>query len=244
MLERFWAAYITSWAGHPKNPHFGQRHLNENGVLAINLPFQANLHGARITRHAHPETLRRFEALLQALWPFDSRPTVHNPFFELTKAEEIRYLCKAAQLAEETVTCEYARRQVATLKNWLKRSHRQYAKARECGLCVPCLVRRSAMEIAGITESPGHYVFDARRAFHKPGAYRNAPLYGQVAGYVRDLYGFAQRTAKIRPCEFGLSYLYELSLLPGPTENFADSVRTTYQLYRRFARQFIKYLGT
>jgi len=40
------------------------------------------------------------------------------------------------------------------LINWLKRNGGRYQLARECGLCMPCLVRRSAMEAAGIFETP------------------------------------------------------------------------------------------
>jgi 7-cyano-7-deazaguanine synthase in queuosine biosynthesis len=217
--------------------------LNENGVLAINLPFRAHLRGANASRHAHPEMLRRFESLLQALWPFDSQPIVSNPFSELTKAEEIKYLRQAAQLAERTVSCEYERQQMGTLKHWLKERHGPAKQAKECGLCMPCVIRRSAMAIAGVPESAGHYVFDTRRVFNNPEAYRNAPLYGVVKNNPGDLYRFAKMIEKMTPSEFIFSYLYDLSLLPRSAEEMGHSTRAAYRLYRRFAREFIKYLG-
>jgi len=218
-------------------------YLNENGVLAINLPYQSNLHGPRISRHAHPETLRRFEDLLRALWPFESRPSVRNPFSDLTKAEEIRYLGKARRLAEETITCEYAGQQMAILINWLKKNNRAHTKARECGLCMPCLVRRSALEIAGVVESKGHYVFDARRAFKNPNVYRSAPLFRVVQHNPETLYKFSKRITKMKPSEFAVSFIYELSLLPQSMVNVTETTRSAYQLYRRFARQLSRYLA-
>ncbi|MDT4897398.1 MAG: hypothetical protein QOH25_2475 [Acidobacteriota bacterium] len=216
--------------------------LNENGVLAINLPFKANQRGANSTRHAHPETLRRFESLLQALWPFDSQPVVRNPFSELTKAEEIRYLRQAAHLAERTITCEYAGQQMAMLRHWLKKRHGPSRQVRECGLCMPCVIRRSAMEIAGVPETAGHYVFDTRRVFNNPGAYRKAPLYRVVKNNPGDIYEFANMIGKMKPSEFVFSYLYDLSLLPCSPEDIGQSTRAAYSLYGRFARELIKYL--
>lgn len=218
--------------------------LNENGVLAINLPFDPNQHGAQSTRHAHPETLRRFETLLRALWPFDSEPEVRNPLSHETKADEIKHLRGAAALAAETITCEYAGQQVAMLINWLKRGGQPHAHARECGLCFPCLVRRSAMEVAGVTEPPGHYIFDARVAIRKPGTYDGAPLYRAVAKRVRDLYEFADSMVKTSPSEFVVRYLCELSLLPESPQDVGRAAREAHSLYRRFAREFISYIST
>jgi 7-cyano-7-deazaguanine synthase in queuosine biosynthesis len=217
-------------------------YLNENGVLAINLPFQANQHGYNVTRHAHPETLRRFESLLRALWPFDAEPTVSNPFSDLTKGEEIKYLRQAAHLAEETVTCPYAGQQVSTLIGWLKRQHCAHVEVKECGLCYSCLIRRSAMETAEVRESEGHYAFDARRVFRDPEAYSNAPLYRVVKQNPKALYNFCQSILKMEPGEFVFSYLYDLTLLPRSPEDVGQSALAAYRLYRRFARQFIKYL--
>jgi hypothetical protein len=213
-------------------------------VLAINLPFNADQHGPYVTRHAHPETLRRFETLLRAIWPFNSQPEVRNPFYLETKADEIKHLRGAATLATETISCEYAGQQRAVLINWLKKSGQPHAEARECGLCFPCLIRRSAMELAGIREPAGHYVFDARRALSNPETYAGAPLYNSVASRVRDLREFASKMAKTEPNEFVLRYLYELSLLPDSPEGAGRAASDAYTLYRRFARQFIKYTRT
>ena len=217
--------------------------LNENGVLAINLPVNTDQHGPQASRHAHPETLRRFEALLRSLWPFNSQPEVRNPFSHETKAEEIRHLDGAGALGAQTISCQYAGQQMAVLINWLKKGGKPHAAARECGLCFPCLIRRSAMEVAGVKEPEGHYVFDARVALHSPEAYAGAPLYQSVARLVRRLNEFSEKMAAIEPNEFVLDYLYELSLLPSSPEDIGLSARDAYSLHRRFADQIIRYIN-
>lgn len=218
-------------------------HINENGVLAINLPFGANLHGLNVTRHAHPETLRRFESLLRAVWPFNSQPSVRNPFSQLTKAEEIKHLHQAKDLAEATITCEYAGQQMAMLINWLKRTGGRYRVARECGLCMPCLVRRSAMESAGLFETRGHYVFDARRALKKPKAYQRAPLYRVVRENIKTLNDFSNRIAQMKRSEFALAYLSDLSLVPASPHETPEATRAAYRLYQRFAQEFLEFVA-
>lgn len=217
--------------------------LNENGVLAINLPFQPDQHGTNVSRHAHPHTLRLFESLLRAIWPFKSKPEVRNPFSRETKADEIKHLGEASRLAIDTISCEYAGQQRATLINWLKRERRPYQNTRECGLCFPCLIRRSALEVMGVMEPTGHYVFDARLALKHPTAYAEAPLYGHVASRVRDLREFAERMESMKPSEFALRYLCDLSLIPGSPGAMGRSVNEAHALYRRFAKQFMEYIG-
>ncbi len=218
-------------------------HINENGVLAINLPFESHLHGANASRHAHPETLRRFESLLKALWPLSSQPLVRNPFSQLTKAEEIRHLHKAKDMAERTITCEYAGQQMAMLINWLKRTRGRHEVARECGLCMPCLVRRCAMESAGLFETAGHYVFDARRTLKKRKAYKDAPLFRVVQENVKTLHEFSRKIDQMKKSEFALAYLSDLSLVPASAEEIGESTRATYRLYQRFAREFIDFIA-
>jgi 7-cyano-7-deazaguanine synthase in queuosine biosynthesis len=217
-------------------------HINENGVLAINLPFEYHLHGFNASRHAHPETLRRFESLLRAIWPFDSQPAVINPFSQLTKAEEIKHLGRAKDLAEHTISCQYAGQQRARLISWLKKKGSRHKGVRECGLCMPCLIRRSAMESAGVFEPASHYFFDARRAFRKPSAYAKAPLFGVVKENVHALREFSNKILKMKKSEFALAYLSDLSLVPASSEEIAESTGAAFRLYKRFARECIAFI--
>lgn len=212
-------------------------YLNENGVLAVNLPFRPNMHGPLISRHAHPETLRRFESLLARL--SNREPRVINPFALITKGEQVASLGPARYLAPDTISCEYAGQQVARLIGWLSNRKQASKDVRECGLCFPCLVRRAAMSFAGVAESKSHYAFDVRRALRGDGAYRRYPLYRVLEPNAPDLAAFCEDIRAMTPSEFVLRYAAQLSLV---SENTASSNRVLYDLYQRFARQVLDFL--
>ena len=209
-------------------------YLNENGVLAINLPLGPNFHGSLISRHAHPETLRRFESVLLKFWEGNEAPKVLNPFSEQTKGEQLSILGPASPMAAETISCEYAGQQVARIIGWLKENGHAYQDVRECGLCLPCLVRRTAMEFAGVPDKRGHYAFGARRALRTPGVYKAFPLFSFLQDSPRDLLDFAQVHSKLTPSEFVVKYASQLALLHPPEDL---NTRAIYDLYQRFARQ-------
>lgn len=217
-------------------------YLNENGFLAVNLPFQFSLGGPDITRHAHPETLRRFQTLLNHLGTSGEAITVMNPFFDLTKAEEMEALASAAPLANDTVSCEYARQQVAVLIHWLRENRKPWANQKECGLCFPCLIRRTSMFHAGVKEPRDHYVFDARRAFKNQEFHEGSNLYVRIAPNVDILYQFCRKMRMMNPCSFTAAYLPELSLLQGPGEDLKRLARDVYSLYSRFADQYLEFI--
>jgi 7-cyano-7-deazaguanine synthase in queuosine biosynthesis len=108
--------------------------IAENGQMAINLPLTAARIGPFSTHTAHPEFLRLAEGLFRSLlgYPF----AIRNPYVYLTKREVIARIPRAFQDGiGDTVSCWRASR-VGVL--------------RHCGDCVPCLVRRLALEAGGI----------------------------------------------------------------------------------------------
>jgi hypothetical protein len=216
--------------------------LNENGVLAVNLPVQDHVAGSLISRHAHPETLRRFEALLIAIWPHPSRPMVENLFADQTKGEELGVLGAASALTPETISCEYGRQQMATQLSWLKKHGRYDAKTKECGLCMPCIIRRSALAAARITEPREHYVFDARKALRGSEHNAGAPLYRSVAHNPIDLLDFCHRIQGMKASQFALAYLPELTLLSRSIQEASMVIGKVHHLYQRFASEIISYL--
>lgn len=121
----------------------------ENGILASAVPPLPSL---RMTRHAHPRTRTLMERLLGLVtgdgW------TVANPFAELTKRECFEEFLRAVgpgrarALGGRTETC------------WnLYVPHafgvRGKANGSHCGVCVPCIVRRTALD-------DEDYAFDLR----------------------------------------------------------------------------------
>ncbi len=221
--------------------------LNENGVLAINLPVRPHISGPQISRHAHPETLRLFEVLFQKLWnhQFTSssdlqKVEVHNPFIGKTKGDELDVLRSCENLAKETTSCEYSRQQVALLRSWSMKGEKPFKKARECGLCFPCLVRRTAMKSAGIREDDDHYAFDACATFKGDEKYSHAPLYLVVADNVKNLYQFCEKIKGLDVRGFVSLYMPELSLLPLHMNTITQEVKDVFEIYQRFAGQFIE----
>jgi len=106
--------------------------IAENGQMAIHLPLTAARIGAFSTHTAHPEFVHEMERFLGAVLSFPL--SIRNPFLYRTKAECIAPLFADHWAAvEQSVSC------------W--RSSRQ--ASRHCGECVPCLIRRIAIEVHG-----------------------------------------------------------------------------------------------
>jgi 7-cyano-7-deazaguanine synthase in queuosine biosynthesis len=218
-------------------------YISENGVLAVNLPFRPYLHGALITRHAHPETLRRFAALLKAVWSFGQTPQVENPFLASTKGEELRHLGRAADLAVETVSCEFAGQQTANLMHWLSKHRRRWRGIRECGLCSACLVRRAAMHKARIREPQGHYAFAPRTALHRPRTYAPRPLFHSVRFTVSHILDFCDKLRQMSPAEFARLYATEIACVGGFDASPGETAQELYRLYRRFASEVFAFMS-
>ena len=116
----------------------------ENGYTGINLPLRPNRGGALSTRSTHPETFRRVNELLAAL---GINVTVTNPFEWLTKGEAMSLVSDAMppsgwiDTAAGTVSCGKLG------GNWFSGSPNL-----NCGLCVPCMVRRATFLAANVPD--------------------------------------------------------------------------------------------
>jgi len=107
--------------------------IAENGQMAIHLPLTNARLGAFSTHTAHPEVVHEMQEFLSGLLAF--RFVLTNPFLYKTKAECIGNLVLGHRPAiESAVSCWKSSRQAL--------SH--------CGACVPCLVRRIALEHHGV----------------------------------------------------------------------------------------------
>jgi 7-cyano-7-deazaguanine synthase in queuosine biosynthesis len=107
--------------------------IAENGQMAIHLPLTTARIGAFSTHTAHPEFIAKMQAFLGGVlsFPFEIR----NPFLYKTKAECIAILAKDHPNAiPQAVSCWKSARIAFT----------------HCGYCIPCLIRRIALEHHGI----------------------------------------------------------------------------------------------
>ena len=109
--------------------------IAENGQMAIHLPLTEARIGGFSTRTAHPGVIARLERLLSQVLGVEL--DIVNPFLYLTKAEVVADACSNFPLlVEKSVSC------------W--RSSRLPGGYRHCGDCIPCLIRRIALERNGM----------------------------------------------------------------------------------------------
>lgn len=121
----------------------------ENGYISINPPLTRRRIGSHSTRTTHPYFLNRLEELLK-----DAGFNVKfvNPYQFKTKGEMLKECVDQAAIAAAiplSVSCSH----------W----HRKH---KQCGHCVPCLIRRSSIHHAGFTKD-APYVSQNLKFIHK-----------------------------------------------------------------------------
>ena len=108
--------------------------IAENGQMAIHLPLSPARVGAFSTHTAHPEFVALAVEFFSSVLDVDLKIT--NPYLYSTKAEVVAKLgAKDRSALERSVSC------------WRGARVPSY---NHCGECVPCLVRRVALEFNGI----------------------------------------------------------------------------------------------
>lgn len=121
----------------------------ENGYISINPPLTRRRIGSHSTRTTHPHFLSSFEELLK-----DAGFHVKfiNPYQFKTKGEMLAECVDQVAIAKTvplSVSCSH----------W----HRKH---KQCGHCVPCLIRRSSIHHAGLTKDAS-YVCQNLKFVHK-----------------------------------------------------------------------------
>jgi hypothetical protein len=123
----------------------------ENGFIALNPPLTPRRLGSHSTRTTHPHFLAGYQSILDGL---GIRARIVNPYRALTKGGMIRG-CKdqdrLARLACMTVSCG----------KWKRRN-------RQCGRCVPCIIRRAAFRHAAMADTTVYEHADLQDAMTHP----------------------------------------------------------------------------
>ncbi|WP_314309971.1 Qat anti-phage system QueC-like protein QatC [Kingella denitrificans] len=118
----------------------------ENGVISINAPLTVRRVGTLSTRTTHPYFIQEIQRLFTAVnIPF----TLRNPYQFKTKGQmiaECGNLPLLQQIIPDTVSCSHWKR-----------------KNQQCGICVPCLIRRASLHYAGITNDAQYEFNDIRQ---------------------------------------------------------------------------------
>jgi len=114
----------------------------ENGVLATAMPPSPTYF---MTRHAHPTIHRHAEVVFSQL--LGGRWRIDNPFLGMTKRECVDAMRRAvgpklsAELTRLTETCWYT-------NSYQLRANRKKQNGMPCGVCIPCIIRRTAVRTA------------------------------------------------------------------------------------------------
>jgi hypothetical protein len=156
-------------------------HIYENGIGALNLPFDETQSGWQVSRAVHPQTVLLIERLIRQISGQHFR--VRMPFFFQTKAEslsdsDVRRFAHGIPL---TFSCD--------------RFPNYYARKRQCGTCSSCILRRLSLESAGLAQydPPEDYAFDVESVAEIP---------KRSAAFVLDKFDAqAERFSKAIQCE-------------------------------------------
>jgi 7-cyano-7-deazaguanine synthase in queuosine biosynthesis len=106
----------------------------ENGFIALNVPLTPSRSGSCSTRTMHPYFLESFRDVLKGL---GIENQVVNPFELMTKGEcfeKCGNLLLLDKIVDHSVSCSSAGRD---------------KKRKNCGYCVPCIIRRAALHRIG-----------------------------------------------------------------------------------------------
>jgi 7-cyano-7-deazaguanine synthase in queuosine biosynthesis len=113
-------------------------YIPENGVISLNIPLTNTRLGSSSTRTTHPFYMKLLQQLLINL---NIKVKLYNPYQFKTKGEMIKE-CKDPQFLEthvsKTMSCSHP--DIGRYKKDSTPSH--------CGNCLPCVIRRAAIEFA------------------------------------------------------------------------------------------------
>jgi hypothetical protein len=113
----------------------------ENGLIALNVPLDQHRLGSLSTRTTHPFYIARWNELLCAL---QIPVVIENPYWDKTKGEMVS-MCSNQDLLKRTIP-ESLSCSSPTKGRW--KGH----GVEHCGFCLPCLIRRAAIE-SGLHEA-------------------------------------------------------------------------------------------
>jgi len=125
-------------------------YIYENGIGAINLPYDGSQVGASNTRAVNPIAILRMSKFVADLTGIPFR--IENPFLFQTKTEMCRHpeVRRLGQHVMLTFSCDHFPIR--------RKNHPQ------CGICTSCLLRRLSLESAGLSRFDSGYSHDLSSA--------------------------------------------------------------------------------
>lgn len=110
--------------------------IPENGLISLNIPLTYSRLGTSSTRTTHPYYIKLFQELINNL---DIKIKMENPYQFKTKGEMVEE-CTNIELLKDNIT--------KTMSCSHPDAGRMFkeTEAKHCGYCLPCLVRRAAIQ--------------------------------------------------------------------------------------------------
>jgi 7-cyano-7-deazaguanine synthase in queuosine biosynthesis len=121
--------------------------IPENGYISLNIPLTYSRTGTSSTRTTHPHYMELFQDLLINL---GLEITLYNPYQFKTKGEMVTECKNKDFLAGNiinTMSCSHP--DVGRMRGESETQH--------CGTCLPCIIRRAAINSAGIDDRTSYY---------------------------------------------------------------------------------------
>jgi 7-cyano-7-deazaguanine synthase in queuosine biosynthesis len=205
-------------------------YIHENGVGAINLPYNATQVSTSNSRGVHPLSLLRMGELAEALTggPF----TFLNPFLFKTKGQMCRHpaVRQLADYIPTTFSCD---------------GYPVQAKGKpQCGSCTSCLLRRVSLGAAGLSayDLSDHYVCDLMNPSVRASEKQLQPLKAMEWQFRK----LSQKLRAAAPWQSIVTEFPELQIIAselGAGDNGGDrQVRhSILQLYRRYAAEWERF---
>lgn len=185
----------------------------ENGLIALNVPLDQLRLGSNSTRTTHPFYLARWNDLLAEL---EVCGRVENPYWSKTKGEMVLGCANNALLRElvpESLSCAHP-----ASARW---QGVQGKGIEHCGYCLPCLIRRAAVD-------------------HAWGKGADATTYTEADLHARVLDTSQSIGQQVRSFQYAIAKLNarpEIAALlvhkPGSLSDVADDIAEWTDVYRR-----------
>jgi len=191
-------------------------YMAENGQMAIHLSLTAARISAFSTYTAHPEFLHEMQELLRNLLNFPIN--LQNPYLYKTKAEVVANLVQNHRdIVGETVSC------------W--KASRVRGGANHCGICIPCLIRRIALEYNDLL-LPEYDVDLLRQDVASMGGYYDGKRNLAELGMFIKIFENARSQAELERDYPDLANEYfDGEQAAGMYQRFAVEARTVFQRY-------------
>ena len=186
--------------------------IAENGQMAIHVPLSSARIGAFSTHTAHPDFVSKVATFFSAIMDYEI--VIQNPFQYQTKAEVVAELAVNHQLAlPRSMSC------------W--KGHRVGG---HCGFCIPCLIRRIALEHHGLNVDTWRRDIFAENVGALPYTDEGKRNISELAQFVQDFNIMSDAEIDLEHCEVNNSF-FDRDQAVAMYRRFSDEAIAVFENY-------------